>query len=122
MCKQFAEAEFCELGEDCHFAHGQDELRLVRGGGGGNAGGGAGGAPSGKVGAQYKTSICKQWTEGNTCQVRSISNIYLSVKHTYLLTVRVRLPVCPRARRAEGVHCVREQAGVQDCAVQALGG
>ena len=63
MCKQFSEAEFCELGEECHFAHGQDELRVVRGGGvatGYSHGGHYGyGGHAGRAGGQYKTIMCK---------------------------------------------------------------
>jgi len=72
MCKQFSEAEFCELGEECHFAHGQDELRVVRGGGvatGYSHGGHYGyGGHAGRAGGQYKTIMCKQWSEGKVCQ------------------------------------------------------
>jgi len=71
MCKQYTEAEFCELGEDCHFAHGQDELRVVRGGNVASTYGGGfgyGSLAAGKAGAQYKTSLCKQWSEGTVCQ------------------------------------------------------
>ena len=75
MCKQFAEGEFCELGDDCHFAHGQDELRSVRA----DTVAGVAVAGAGKVGPQYKTSLCKQWSEGDSCQV-SCSSVRLSVR------------------------------------------
>ena len=51
MCKQYAEAELCELGDDCHFAHGEDELRTVRGGGLAQHG--------------VKTAVCRNWRSGS---------------------------------------------------------
>jgi len=67
MCKQFAEGEFCDLGENCHFAHGEDELRV-----GPRGGMEAGDGPSpGRPGPFYKTTLCKRWGETGSCEFGS---------------------------------------------------
>jgi len=66
ICKKFTEAEFCDMGEDCHFAHGKDELRTIQNPSQGHSGG-SGGNP-GKVGPQYKTTMCKSFSELGSCE------------------------------------------------------
>merc|ERR1719154_456536 len=56
----------CTRGNPCQFAHGEQELSGAEG----LAGSAAVSAP-GKVGPQYKTSLCKQWSEGESCQYGS---------------------------------------------------
>ena len=74
MCKQFAEGEFCELGDDCHFAHGQDELRSVRA----DTVAGVAVAGAGKVGPQYKT----RGLSSRTCPF--LSFLYISCRNNPL--------------------------------------
>ena len=57
LCKQFSEGEFCELGDNCHFAHGPDELRLLK----------PVEKPDPTSDPSFKTVLCKNWedTEGS---------------------------------------------------------
>jgi len=49
MCRSYAESLFCRYGSKCQFAHGEEELRLI------------------KRHPKYKTRLCRKFTQSGTC-------------------------------------------------------